>query len=105
MQKIQLTPIFNMIGLYIEQYSELFVTVPAIRPDSNELSIQRTFTNFLISRLMRILANPNIESLHQSSSKILVSSMQTIGINSSFEFYNLLKEFIETLEGNLAIQM
>ena len=58
----------------------------------------------MVSRMLLILANPDIKSLHVNSCKIIILILETYNINSKFEFFKLISELIFTLEGELIIQ-
>ena len=59
------------------------------------------FTNFLISRMLRILLNPEIKSLHSNSTKIIILMLETFSVSNHFDFFSLVSEIILSLEGIL----
>ena len=59
------------------------------------------FTNFLISRMLRILLNPDIKSLHSNSTKIIILILETFSVSNHFDFFSLVSEIILSLEGRL----
>lgn len=79
-----------MVELYIKQHIELF-----IEPSSseNELSI------FLINRMLMILSNPEIRSLHTNSLQILEILSETFFQHNEFSFVKLVIELVLTLQG------
>lgn len=63
------------------------------------------FTNFLISRMLRILLNPDIKSLHSNSTKIIILILETFSVSNHFDFFSLVSEIILSLEGKFAFSL
>lgn len=114
-----LTPLFHMIELYIQQYSELFISADDLITEENQndekgkhiwvaaLNLENShlnnkcvldFTNFLMSKMLMILSNPDIRSLHSYSCKIIILILETFSGNNQLEFFALVAELIQTLE-------
>ncbi|CAF0994244.1 unnamed protein product, partial [Brachionus calyciflorus] len=95
-----LTPLFHMIELYIKQYSELFITNDdLVMNDKKTLKNNaKEFTNFLMSRMLLILSNPDIKSLHSYSCKIIILILETFSLQSQYDFFLLISELILTLD-------
>lgn len=123
LQVIPLTPIFHMIQLYVKQYIGSFVNVIHNEFDKQILNqnmengsnvtfvsswkvhnqfyflFLEEFNYFLINKMVRILSNASIKSLHDDSSKTIILILESLSMHSPVEFLDLVTEFIWALEG------